>query len=101
MTIIINRKLSFKVTVLRGEVEAKEYDLQKTKEERDIMMKEYDQRLRKKMDELNLERRELKKMREVMSRSTPSGSSKLSDEVQMLRDELSVSVTSSDQSVPR
>jgi len=58
------------------------------KEERDAMMKEYDQRLRKKTEDLNLERREVKKMREVLK---PSGSSKLHEEVQMLRDELLVS----------
>jgi len=85
-------ELASKMEKLRSEVEAKEYDLQKMKDERDVMMKEYDQRLRKKTEDLNIERREMKKMREVMAKSTPghpsSASSKLTEEINMLREEL-------------
>ncbi len=72
---MVNTNIIFKVVKLQSEVQAKEYDLSKMKEERDSMMNTYEQRLKKTTEELSMERREAIKMREVMSRSTPAKNS--------------------------
>ncbi len=68
-------RLAEEVKGLKNEVETKGYDFRKLKEERDAMMTTYEQRLKKTTEELNMEKREALKMREVMSRSTPGGGS--------------------------
>lgn len=79
-------ELQFKVSKSASEFEAVEYDAKRTKEERDKLMKHYEQQLTKMADELRLERRETAKLREVMANTTPM--KKNDKELQMLREEV-------------
>lgn len=79
-----------KVARLEHDIEAKCYDIKKTKEEHKAMMDHYDQKLSVKSNELAMEKREVMKLREVMARSTPNKASVSAreSEVAMLREEL-------------
>ena len=87
-------ELQSKVDVLQGQVDAKDYDFNKLKEDRDTLMNHYEQKLKKMSEELAVEKRENAKMSQLMhstsSIATPSKKKELDTEkeLNMLRDEL-------------
>ena len=83
-------ELNSKVEMLQAEVANHEYDLQKTKADKEQAINLYEQRIKKLAEEFNLSKRETLKLREHMSKSTPVKSSKrdVESELQRLRDEL-------------
>jgi len=84
-----SEELQFKVNQLQAEVEAKEYDAKRAKDNRDELMSHYEQEIKKMNEKLTLERRETAKLREVMSNSTPRKKDSSSEkELIMLREEV-------------
>lgn len=85
-----NEELGFKNKKLEAEVEAKDYDVKKTKDERDRLMSHYEQQLKKLAEDLNLEKRETSKLRQVMQTTTPIKQKDIGrdNEVTMLREEV-------------
>lgn len=81
-------ELVYKVKKLQADAEAMEYDVKKTREERDKLMAHYEQQIKKKTEELAVEKREASKMRQVMHQSTPSKAAKNDQELMMLREEV-------------
>ena len=86
-------ELSSKVEMLSAEVAAKDYDVERTKTDRDSVMAHYDQKLKKVTEELALEKRESVRIREMMAKATPASGKRgggRSDccECKLLRDEL-------------
>ena len=63
--------LQFKVDKLQSDLEAKEYDYNRLKEGRDSLMNHYEQELKKKSEELTLEKRETTKLRQLIHSGTP------------------------------
>ena len=96
----LNRKshekdeLQSKVDLLQAQVDAKDYDFNKLKDDRDTLMNHYEQKLKKMSEELAVEKRENAKMSQLMhstsSVATPSKKKELDTEkeLNMLRDEL-------------
>ena len=86
------------VRVARSEAEAFDYDLKRTRGEKEALMARYEQQIKTQSEDLAKERREAQRIREVMAKSTPTktplkNSSKdsanvLSSEVAKLREEL-------------
>ena len=91
-------KLEEEVRVARSEAEAFDYDLKRTRGEKEALMARYEQQIKTQSEDLAKERREAQRIREVMAKSTPTktplkSSSKdsanvLSSEVAKLREEL-------------
>ena len=74
---------------LSHQLEAKEYDLKRTKEEKENSIALYDERLKEMKEKFAVEKREACRIREVMSRSTPVKNKEMEQELNMLRSELS------------
>ena len=84
-----SEELQFKVKELQAEVEAKEYDTKRAKDNRDELMSHYEQEIKKMNEKLALERRETAKLREVMQNTTPRKIDSSSEkELTMLREEV-------------
>merc|ERR1719369_1406182 len=84
-----SEELQFKVKELQAEVEAKEYDVNRAKSNRDELMSHYEQEIKKMNEKLTLERRETSKLREVMQNTTPRKQDSSSEkELNMLREEV-------------
>ena len=92
-------KLEGEVKAARSEAEAIEYDLKRTRGEKEALMARYEQQIKAQSEDLAKERREAQRIREVMAKSTPTktplsrnsskdSSNLLSSEVAMLREEL-------------
>ena len=63
---------NMKIEGLQAKVAEQEYDVQRVKEDKEQLMNLYDQKLKKLTEELNLEKRETTRMRQLMhSNSTP------------------------------
>merc|ERR1712008_356576 len=66
-----SEELQFKVKELQANVEAKQYDVKRAKDDRDRLMSHYDSEIKKMNDKLSLEKRETSKLRELMQNTTP------------------------------
>ncbi len=71
-------ELQFKVDKLTAEAEAHEYDAKRNKEERDKLMTHYEQQLKKKAEELMVEKRESAKIRQLIHGTPPPTGSRVS-----------------------
>jgi len=81
--------LQFKVDKLQSDIEAKDYDYNRLKEGRDSLMNHYEQELKKKSEELTLEKRETTKLRQLIHSGTPKKKDDTAEkELKMLREEL-------------
>lgn len=84
-----SEELQFKVKELQANVEAKEYDVKRAKDDRDRLMSHYDCEIKKMNDKLSLEKRETSKLRELMQNTTPMKKDSSSEkELNMLREEV-------------
>ena len=89
-------KLEEEVRAARSKAEAIDYDLKRTRGEKEALMTRYEQQIKAQSEDLAKEKREAQRIREVMAKSTPTktplkNSSKDSaniSEVAMLREEL-------------
>ena len=91
-------KLEEEARAARSDAEAKEYELKRTRGEKEALMARYEQQIKAQSEDLAKERREAQRIREVMAKSTPTktplrNSSRHSvnpkeSEVTMLREEL-------------
>lgn len=83
-------ELAFKAEKLQSDVEALTYDANRLKEDREKLMNHYEQTLKKKTEELILERHENGKLRQVMHNATPAKKrdDAMEQELCMLREEL-------------
>ena len=90
-------KLEEEVKAIRSEADAVDYELKRTKAEKEALMARYEQQIKAQSDDLAKERREAQRIREVMAKSTPTktplknskdSANILTSEVAMLREEL-------------
>ena len=83
-----NEDLQYKNDKLKSDIDAREYDVKRAKDDRENLMSHYEQKIKKITEDLSLERRETTKMREIMNNATPRKKIEKEKEMNMLREEL-------------